>query len=517
MPVLLDLSSSNGTMAWVHVSGNPKASPPPDAVRKQVRSNAMRHTRGCQRRRATEARKSKKAVKNVRAISVPISNDDENTESSPGSRSSAWSSDGEGIDLRGHKTMALVHRTCLDSLVEPFGVLPIPSSDRMLTLLHYNYTRPIRTSVHEDPSGKYPSCCFNFAAWLYATLSHCAQRLDADYRSDPMHDSPEKLALITKAIGAVNEQLDRLIVVDHALIAAVACIANIQSLSGRLGEAALHVRGLYKILMLVGGLSALDDNPALRRLVQWSDVLYSSRALTQPMLPFYVPILPPLQDMDTPFLPYSVTDECQDKLAMRLVDTNEKAVELETLLSRLNELSIYLNHSGRDRMLPFEVAYPDRVYVLERAVVEMLLRYSAPAVDLDGRSADTNRILLMLLHACLLFIYTNLRQTPIGSGIRQDLVDRLSSAIDDADDSLLQREFVPLHCWALLLCLGAVGRTQQGHGTARQLRDVCWQQSLSSFNAVKDFCRGLPTLEEGAAIKCEEVWLTFIRPTLLED
>lgn len=92
------------------------------------------------------------------------------------------------------------------------------------------------------------------------------------------------------------------------------------------------------------------------------------------------------------------------------------------ILQDLHELSTFLNPMGKCRDdLPPGASYPDRVYIVERNILTSIAK--------ANNDKSQNSIFTILLHTGLLFIYTNLRQTPVGGQIRKSLSNRLRSCI----------------------------------------------------------------------------------------
>jgi hypothetical protein len=93
-------------------------------------------------------------------------------------------------------------------------------------------------------------------------------------------------------------------------------------------------------------------------------------------------------------------------------------------LQKLHELSIFLNlRPAGENELPPEAAYPDRVYSVEHTLLTVL-------ADTAERN---NAIFDALQNSALLFIYSNLRQTPGGGNIRKSILGRLTSCLESID------------------------------------------------------------------------------------
>jgi hypothetical protein len=110
----------------------------------------------------------------------------------------------------------------------------------------------------------------------------------------------------------------------------------------------------------------------------------------------------------------------QNLIAVLHVD---KYIEFWGILCSLHELSTFLNSTPADE-LPGDANYPDRVYAVEHSIA------TAVAEAASNKDCDRSEISFILLHSALLFIYTNLRQTPVGGSIRITLVARLRSVLE---------------------------------------------------------------------------------------
>ncbi|RDW80220.1 hypothetical protein BP6252_04858 [Coleophoma cylindrospora] len=138
-------------------------------------------------------------------------------------------SEDRDVDLRNGAMRFLEQQpvlNVLDGSLNPYEVLPIPASPRLLTLLHYNTSSCIRTSVHADSTGRYPSYCIDDAAWLFMTLSFAAARCHLQTGFDQV----ESTYYLAKSISMVNKNLsDSSRQVADSTIATVACLTNMEA------------------------------------------------------------------------------------------------------------------------------------------------------------------------------------------------------------------------------------------------------------------------------------------------
>lgn len=119
--------------------------------------------------------------------------------------------------------------------------------------------------------------------------------------------------------------------------------------------------------------------------------------------------------------------------------TQRHQILIPQLLISLHELSIFLSSSGgggsSQLYLPWGAAYPDRLYAVEYRILLALFGDDSSA-NVHSRQlfSDTTipgqqQLCTVLLHAMLLFIYTNLRETPVGGVLRARLIQRLQNAL----------------------------------------------------------------------------------------
>ncbi len=91
------------------------------------------------------------------------------------------------------------------------------------------------------------------------------------------------------------------------------------------------------------------------------------------------------------------------------ISTVRYRITIWQLLQSLHELSTFLNLLP-SRTLPWDAAYPDRVYEVEYRILVSLF-----GDEVLADSDDKIRIANILLSSGLLFIYSNLRETPVGA------------------------------------------------------------------------------------------------------
>lgn len=195
-----------------------------------------------------------------------------------------------------------------------------------------------------------------------------------------------------------------------------------------------------------------------------TDLLYATSWQLEPRFPFQdFSHLPPLSS----YLPYHTTSPIltlSDALFQQVIDTSnctllptlQDAHQLAHLLDIVPSSDVdYLN----------EASYPDRVYTVEHHILTLL------ATNDEVMDETPARIITPLLHSLLLYVYTNLRLTPVGGQIRRTLVDRLRIQLQNVDVALLNCTLPAEIMWMLFL-----GGTAAAHGGAdrKWFREKLW-------------------------------------------
>ncbi|KJR85086.1 uncharacterized protein SPSK_09603 [Sporothrix schenckii 1099-18] len=292
-----------------------------------------------------------------------------------------------------------------------------------------------------------------------------------------------------------------------------------KNLNGISSNAAVHTGGLVRMVELRGGLSNLGMRGILRRMVLWcvwpwprmhspnimSDLLASSRLGRPPRFPFYqadtsapLTVFTPSVSSDTYHL---VTNGALDAIL-----TVKHRLSIAQLLLSLHRLSLFLSLTD-SLYLPWEASYPDRVYQVEYQFLTALFD--------DQVTAPTDTQVMVgtiLLHAGLLFIYTNLRETPVGGAIRCRLLDRLKAVLVQFE-SLMHDAlgFTAELFWVLLLGASASSAVDQDY-FVEQLRKMSRRHNIRSWSHAKMLLESMPALEAYRLNTCMDLWSTVIAP-----
>lgn len=180
--------------------------------------------------------------------------------------------------------------------------------------------------------------------------------------------------------------------------------------------------------------------------------------------------------------------------------TRKHQVNIYELLLSLHELSTFLNLIG-NRPLPWDAYYPDRVYEVEYCI--LLSQFDDSLVTQLDATAGIGQL---ILHAALLFIYTNLRETPVGERIRRKLLFRLTCALDCIDLSFHSQTFCPEILWALLI--GTLAATDQGQADLLSAaKRICIENGIHTWTEVMEQLEAMPSLVESCMVKCMNLWM----------
>ncbi|CZR57003.1 uncharacterized protein PAC_06892 [Phialocephala subalpina] len=386
--------------------------------------------------------------------------------------------------------------TFLDNGLNPYNFLPINATPRVVSLLQLNLLFTIRTSVHADPTDRYVSYCIDDAAQLYITLSFCASLFAS--KSNSAQD--ESAYYFSESISSIRQNLDNpRQKTSDSTVATVACLANIENLNGTLENAIVHMNGLEQLVRLRGGLENLGMQGILRRRVLWADLCCAARAQTPPRFPLYQYFdMSRLSDLYSTGSPASSILIPSQELATMSVSRGETKV-LE-ILQDLHELSTFLNYIGSaSEELPPEAAYPDRLYTTEHQLLTSLA---------DRRLLICNpsqaSIFTILLHAALLYIYTNLRETPVDGALRRTLVARVRSTLDVTEISALMESFPAELLWILSLVILASKSLDDSYWLRMQL--LCDIHEIRTWDKVVARCECLPVFEASCSETCRRLW-----------
>lgn len=178
--------------------------------------------------------------------------------------------------------------------------------------------------------------------------------------------------------------------------------------------------------------------------------------------------------------------------------------EILEILERLHELTVFLNvmPSGPGYEFPQQVNYADRVYIVEHMIATALSR--EPQHESFGGGPDS--IFHTILHACQLYVYTNLRQTPVGGTLRKALVTRLKAHLEQLNMMEMISRYPAEMLWILLLGLMTALDLPKELFWFESFDTICKTEGLNTWDDIRHAVGGLPVLEMVYQRRCEEWW-----------
>ncbi|KAL2068568.1 hypothetical protein VTL71DRAFT_14905 [Oculimacula yallundae] len=323
---------------------------------------------------------------------------------------------------------------------DPFGPFPIALRPRILEHNHLDGQDRASTSVRQDSFDSSNSSTYTNAALLYITLSWLSAR-DGDASDSGNFESS---FYMQSSLSAINEDLENATEagVSEGTIAAVACMTNMENLKGDGCKAMMHLNGLEQMVNLRGGLHTIST--VLLQYILSTDLLHATSWQTTPRFPrMDFSHLRPLSNFlsSSEHKPILSITFC---LKQALIDTWNG-----TLLSDLqdaNELAYFLDITPPNEVNHLnDASIPDRIYSIESHILDLLSRSTH---TINNCPAD---IVTPFLISLLLYIYTNLRQTPTGGSIRRILAERVRMSLEATELTILNCSFSSELTWMLFL------------------------------------------------------------------
>ncbi|KAJ8103444.1 fungal-specific transcription factor domain-containing protein [Lipomyces tetrasporus] len=345
-------------------------------------------------------------------------------------------------------------RTIAAGRIDPFRTMGFEVRDCAAILLEYYRTGAVRSMIPVWPSATWLSYAMEDAALLYATLLHASFFFSASGIAEEEMIMQTILLYRGQTIKALNGRL-RLEKeqVKDTTVAAVACMLTYEVLNGDLSTAEIHVNGLMELLRRKGGVSSDEMGGVLHKLVSWS-ILCSSIAL-----------------QSNPQGHLVQTDErhmwigAQPRLSGVWNTTENEFYEIpalqkdvDTVFSYLPQLSsMKLEFQKASAGTPEEsLVFAERMSFAEQAIARLL--YASSQIDQDDAYGSLARSFGL---ASTIYLYTVLREIPVGLFIIGNLVGRLKTALD-VDFVYGLPQWANKLLWILVVgSLAAIGRPEQ--------------------------------------------------------
>lgn len=174
---------------------------------------------------------------------------------------------------------------------------------------------------------------------------------------------------------------------------------------------------------------------------------------------------------------------------------------LFSLMSEVYELAHFLDNAPpKDPGLLDRASFADRIYIIEHKIL--------CAIAHTERTPEPTSIILPLLHSLLLYIYTNIRLTPVDGPIRFTLISRLRRQIELSDLPTLNAVFPHELRWTLFLGGGAASKgTEERNFFVQKLLSCGCRREWGTWKIIVLLLKGF---ESAFLIRCEDFWSDFM-------
>ncbi|KAG4437889.1 hypothetical protein IFR05_006608 [Cadophora sp. M221] len=393
--------------------------------------------------------------------------------------------------------------------VDPFQTLPVSDAGNSQFYIHYYDSVFSETFSPVNPRKEYLPFVMTDAALLHATLSHSSVRHDL-LLGIP---SPDSVYHKAKAIQIVNQRL-RMPVPEctDTTITAVACLALFEQLTGPISRAKIHMDGLEAMVDTRGGITAIRQGSHARKLTTWIDSC-ASILLETPAR--FTLTLGDDEENPTEWFPYSAL--AQTYLAKLTTQTSlptlsDSAISIYWGLHNVTQLKEVTSRLSKP---PEILSYSNMVERLERRTVELV--QSAP---LKLASNPDAAILLLFGNAVLSYIYTFMREIPLGVSFLSTLSQRIRRTISSLPAGVLnelQIRYPELCLWMYIMAgIGAIG-TEDRIYFAGLARDFCEEVEVSGVDGVESFLREWMWCEGYIGAFTEAFWVDFRGDGAIEE
>jgi hypothetical protein len=171
----------------------------------------------------------------------------------------------------------------------------------------------------------------------------------------------------------------------------------------------------------------------------------------------------------------------------------------------MHELAYFLDMAPLKYICDAPIDYPDRVYSVE---YELLLIQA----QIKLQPNEDSSILSPMANGLFLYIYTNLRLTPVGSQIRRTLVENLKASLLEIDLLTLNESFPAELVW--LLFMGGTAASEQDQERPwyiQQLRRILDINGWCEWNwtSIAGLLKGVLWIERVFMDNCERFFQEF--------
>lgn len=151
------------------------------------------------------------------------------------------------------------------------------------------------------------------------------------------------------------------------------------------------------------------------------------------------------------------------------------------LLQDMHQLAFFLDKTTKKFITDAPIMYPERIYSIEYDLLFLELKNrlgcsKPPTLTLLASQC----FITSLIHGLFLYIYTNLRYTPVGGRIRHTLAIRLMNHLQQTDISALNGPFAVELLWLLFLGGTAMGAGEEGRDWYSE--QLWWSLRINSWS-----------------------------------
>ncbi|KAL1795982.1 hypothetical protein ACET3X_006206 [Alternaria dauci] len=396
--------------------------------------------------------------------------------------------------------------------VDPFGAPPIPDTPQLDALFRLYKSSHKNNSIGPDAMHTWKSFILNDAGLLHGTLaswalygmlvngSHDLRVCELEHKNEAVRTVTYKLAMCR---GSVPDDV----------VGTVLTLANLENLTGAYDVAQLHLTALRAMVEERGGILAFEKNDGLTRGILWVDFHAAAASRTSPSFP-HVWLGP-----DAP-LPDKLHDEATHTSPTSLLQLSCAAIECFNIFYRLHRLALATSSHWTGRVA--RVALSNLLYTTQFILLSVpdrsqdFLEFDQSIQDrgseyhgFEKHGADAASIVEALLAAALIFIYAVLRALPLKTKIFAILLQRLRTAVDRPNTSVLetwQREKnLNMLLWALVMaCCVATGAERTWWTT--QLCGVCKEMNIGSREQLEHEMRRVAWTDSFFDDRIDGIW-----------
>lgn len=279
-----------------------------------------------------------------------------------------------------------------------------------------------------------------FHAVMSSTSSHAAYRQGLDLPRNFFFHRGEAIRLLNEKISSG--------MYDEGTINTVAVFVQQESWEGRAQGALTHMKGFLQIVSDAGGLHSPALSAKTRRHIFLTDLAATIVLMTKPVLRPTVG-----NDLNEYFgRPSPGTASYIKTFQLRLYNftgspLSKVAANVLWGLRNISELleAIHEGTESPDRAIPEDIHFTDRVEVLERLAMKLWL--------VEEPEGEQHAIFRTFGWACVIYIYTILRELPPELGMNPMLAGRIKASLEASPDlNVLLATFQDLLLWQMFIC-----------------------------------------------------------------